>query len=223
MEKARSPIRAAAHLNFEKKAMNNLFVELLRKGQEKEALDLVAQCDLKKKDGWGVTLLMRAAMESSELSIVQRLMPLSDQKARDKDKETLLMWAAKNDQCAKMVYFFLPNSDPLAVSKSGQTALTLAIRWGHPDAVKALLPLSDLAHRDSEGRNAMDWAVEEKKRHFALAIEEELARRAAVHEREELLAATEGGAQEPRADASLDALSERASDREPPTRRPRAL
>ena len=87
------------------------------------------------------TLLAQACIGES-VSIVRRLIPLSDPNFRDSRGFTPLMMSLRNNQIA-ITKALIAVSDASLADESGRTALDIAAATGRADAVEALLPVSD--------------------------------------------------------------------------------
>jgi len=105
------------------------------------------------------TPLMAAVREGS-LESVEFLIPLSDVETPGPDgRDTALMIAAMKKD-ASALRLLLPHAQINAVSAQGETALMLAVRYGHPVAVRELLAdrRCDLTARDHAGEGVLSQA-----------------------------------------------------------------
>lgn len=138
----------------------------VRVGDVKMARILIPFCDANAVNFEGDNALMCAFVDRNEGMAVE-LLPFCDAKRRRKDGTTALMHGV--DLGPEDLQALLRKSDPLAECDNGDTALIWAARGGHAESAAILLPASDPAHRNKNGKIAFDCATERNDRnHWAV-------------------------------------------------------
>lgn len=128
-------------------------------------------CDPNDKDTNGQIALHRA-IDLSDLSAFEKLLPVSDIRAADGNGTTPLMLSIQKNYAAMSSVFhaLLPASDAQAVDAKGKTALMLAADRGKLEMVKALLPSSNAKSADHEGLTALMIAAMDRDIKIAAAL-----------------------------------------------------
>jgi ankyrin repeat protein len=90
-------------------------------------------------DNYGITPLMRAALDGRTQDVRWLLNKGANVNARDKDSETALMAAAYSGHGEVVNMLIRKGADVNVISQGGSTALTLARKNGHDQVVRMLV------------------------------------------------------------------------------------
>jgi ankyrin repeat protein len=155
-----------------------------------------AACAPNARNVSGETALMLAA-KNGATHCVELLAPLSDPEAKNDLGYFALLLAAANghSSCVEALLAIAPSTALLA-NDEGETPLMRAIACRDQAGVRALLPLSDLDARNSEGNGVVEAAQKRGSPVMSEMVAAEIARR----ERLALFAAVEAGASGPGAE-----------------------
>ena len=120
---------------------------------------------LEDRDLNGATALMWATMNPNAAAIIPIMLDSkAETRARDRFGRTPLMWSAIHCPSPGVVGALLDaGSEINAADGEGRTALMLAAKYNNGEVVAALLQgKADRARRDAQGRDAFDYARENK-------------------------------------------------------------
>jgi ankyrin repeat protein len=197
-------------------------------GKAKNCLFLLPLSDARAASADGATALMMACWDNNPQmeAAVLALLPLSDvNAARVDNQQTALMAAARGGTPAMVKMLLNAGADPLAQDMHGYTALHHAVDNARAAAVAVLAPTCDLDAKTNgeRGQTAEGFARRKRETRCLEELDKEKARRAAVAERDALLAsATVGDEPGGNGGAACD-RDERDENRRTPPRRPLAL
>jgi len=101
------------------------------------------------------------AVRSGSFACAELLRSVSDVDALIGGSQMPLLFLAAAKNRVDMIAYLLPHANTLFVSPAGDTALIVAAAAGCLDAVRLLIPFSDvLAKDEEEGATALMWAAE---------------------------------------------------------------